>query len=70
MSRSRFPVLALTALVAITAVPGSPGADNQRGCGIALMTDAAFQRLDRVQSAGAAKICALYLNTIDARLSR
>jgi hypothetical protein len=35
-----------------------------------LTADAAFQRLDRVQSAGAAKICALYLNTIDARLSR
>ena len=70
MLRSRFLVLALTALVAIAVVPGSPGADNQQGCGIGLTTDAAFQRLDRVQSAGAAKICALYLNTIDARLSR
>jgi hypothetical protein len=33
-------------------------------------TDANFKRLDRVQSAGAAKICAMYLNTIDARLTR
>ena len=30
-------------------------------------TAASFQQLDRVQSAGAAKICAIYLNTIDAR---
>ena len=70
MHRSRFLVLALTALVAIAVVPGSTGADSQRGCGIGLTADPAFQRLDRVQSASAAKICALYLNTIDARLSR
>jgi hypothetical protein len=66
----RFVVLALTALVAAATVPVSTGAENQGKCGIALSSDVSFQRFDRVQSAGAAKICAIYLNTIDARLFR
>src|SRR5262245_6046724 len=60
----------LVVLTAIAAVPASTGADNRSTCGIALTSDATFQRLDRVQSVSAAKICAIYLNTIDARLSR
>ena len=70
MNSPRFLALAVIALVAIAAVPGSTGADNRSSCGIALTSDANFQRLDRVQSVGAAKICAIYLNTIDARLAR
>ena len=70
MTSPRFMVLALIAVVAVAALPASTGADNQSRCGIALTSDANFQRLDRVQSAGAAKICAMYLNTLDARTPR
>jgi hypothetical protein len=69
MKTQRFLALAVMSLVAIAAVPVSTGADRI-GCGIALTTDANFKRLERVQSASAAKICAMYLNTIDARVSR
>jgi hypothetical protein len=69
MTSPRFIVFALIAVVAVAALPASTGADNQGRCGIALTSDANFQRLDRVQSAGAAKICATYLNTLDARTS-
>jgi hypothetical protein len=69
MKAHRLLALAVMSLVAIAAVPASTGTDTQ-GCGMALTTDANFKRLDRVQSAGAAKICAMYLNTIDARLAR
>lgn len=68
MKTSRFLAVTLVA-VAAAAIPVSTGADNRGTCGIALTSDATFQRLDRVQSAGAAKICRMYLNTIDARLS-
>ena len=70
MTSPRFIVLALMAVVAVAALPASTGADGQGGCGIALTSDANFQRLDRVQSAGAAKICAMYLNTLDTPTSR
>jgi hypothetical protein len=70
MTTPRSLAVALVALAAVAAMPGSTGADNRSKCGIALTTDANFARIDRVQSAGAAKICAFYLNTIDARLSR
>jgi hypothetical protein len=70
MKTPRFPALAVVALVAVAAMPGTTGADNRGKCGIALTTDANFARLDRVQSPTAAKVCAMYLNTIDARLSR
>ena len=70
MKSARFLAVALIALTAVAAIPVSTGADNRGTCGIALTSDANFQRLDRVQSAGAAKICAIYLNTIDARLNR
>jgi hypothetical protein len=69
MKTPRFLALAVVTLVAVAAVPGSTGADNRSKCGIALTTDANFARLDRVQSPTAARICAMYLNTIDARLS-
>ena len=70
MTSPRFAVLAVSAVVAVAALPASTGTDNQSRCGIVLTSDANFQRLDRVQSAGAAKICAMYLNTLDARASR
>lgn len=69
MKTHRLLALAVMSVVAIAAVPASTGTDTG-GCGIALTADANFKRLDRVQSASAAKICAMYLNTIDARLSR
>jgi hypothetical protein len=69
MRTQRFFALAVMSLVAIAAVPASTGTDHN-GCGIALTADANFKRLERVQSTSAAKICAMYLNTIDARLSR
>jgi hypothetical protein len=68
MRADRFLALALTSLVAIAAVPASTGAD-QNGCGIAPMADANFKRLEREQSPGAQKICAMYLNMIDAHVS-
>jgi hypothetical protein len=69
MRTHRYFALALMSLVAIAAVPVSTGAD-QNGCGIALTADANFKRLERMQSPSAQKICAMYLNTIDARVSR
>jgi len=69
MTTSRLVAAAALSLMALAVVPVSTGANNRGTCGIALTTDATFARLDRVQSAGAAKICAMYLNTIDARLS-
>jgi hypothetical protein len=65
---SRFLAVAVVAFTAVAAIPASTGANNRGTCGIALTSDASLQRLDRVQSASAAKICAIYLNTIDARL--
>ena len=67
MKRARILALGLITLVAVAAAPGSIGAGHRGTCGIALTSDASFQQLDRVRSAGAAKICAIYLNTIDAR---
>jgi hypothetical protein len=69
MTMPRFLALALIAVFAVAAVPASIGGDTS-GCGIALTTDANLKRLDRTQSAGAAKICATYLNTRDAHLTR
>jgi hypothetical protein len=68
MRTHRFFALALTSLVAIAAVPAYTGTE-QNGCGIALTADASFKRLERAQSPSAQKICAMYLNTIDARVS-
>ena len=66
MRAHRYFALALTSLVAIAAVPVSTGAE-QNGCGIALTADANFER---EQSPSAQKICAMYLNTIEAHVSR
>jgi len=70
MKTRRFLAFAVTAVFALAAMPAQTGADNRGTCGISLTGDAFFKRLDRVQSAGAAKICAMYLNTMDARPSR
>ncbi len=61
-------VLAIAALFATAAVPAPAG--NGVSCGLANSTDTAFQRIDRTPSAGAAKICAIYLNTVDLALLR
>ena len=70
MKAPRFLELAVVTVVAVAALPGATGADNRSKCGIALTTDANFARLDRVQSPTATRICAMYLNTIYARLAR
>lgn len=61
--------LSLLVLLGLAVVP-APAGNSSAGCGFAPATDINIQRLDRTQSAGAAKICAMYLNTYDARLAR
>ena len=58
------------AVMALAMLPASTAVDNRTTCGIALTSDAHFKQLERIRSAGAAKICAMYLNTIDAQLIR
>jgi hypothetical protein len=69
MRRARILAVGLIALVAIAAAPASTGTGQRGTCGIALSSDTKFQQFDRVQSVGAAKICAIYLNTLDTRLT-
>jgi hypothetical protein len=68
MTTSRIFVLAALSLVAAAVVPGSTG--NVSRCGIAPAHDPIVAELDRTQSAGAAKICAIYLNTLEALPAR
>jgi hypothetical protein len=70
MKTSRFLAPALIAVLALAMLPASTGTDNRSACGIALTSDAHFKQLERNRSAGAAKVCAMYLNTIDAQLVR
>lgn len=70
MKTSRFLAPAVIAVLALAMLPASTGVDNRTTCGIALTSDAHFKQLERIRSAGAAKICAMYLNTIDAQLIR
>jgi len=70
MKSGRIFALAAITLVAVAAAPGTIGAGHRGTCGIALTADTSFRQLDRVQSASAAKICAIYLNTLDTRLTR
>ena len=70
MKTSRFLAPALIAVMALAMLPASTAVDNRTTCGIALTSDAHFKQLERIRSAGAAKICAMYLNTIDAQLIR
>ncbi len=60
--------LVLTILpILLAAAPAPAGNDNQ-GCGLPQIRDpeirASFERFDRAQSAGAAMVCAMYLNTL------
>ena len=65
------PILALVVIGSLPAPADSGRAGNGSGCGpaISTITDpgmrAAFDRFDRTQSAAAAKICALYRNSMD-----
>jgi len=70
MKAPRFFAEAVIVLLAVAMLPASTATDNRNTCGIALTSDAQVRQLERVRSAGAAKICAMYLNTIDAQLSR
>lgn len=66
MIKLRTLALAFVAVFALSAVP-APAKDGT-SCGLGLAADAAFQRIDRAPSAGAAKICAIYLNTLESPL--
>jgi hypothetical protein len=70
MRTSRLLAPAVIAVLALAMLPASTGLDTRSTCGIALTSDAHFKQLERIRSAGAAKICAMYLNTIDAQLTR
>jgi hypothetical protein len=65
------PILALVVIGSLPAPADSGRAGNGSGCGpaISTITDpgmrATFDRFDRTQSAAAAKICALYRNSMD-----
>ena len=65
------PILALVVIGSLPAPADSGRVANGSGCGpaISTITDpgmrAAFDRFDRTQSTAAAKICALYRNSMD-----
>jgi hypothetical protein len=69
------PILAFVVIGSLPAPADSGRAGNGSGCGpaISTITDpgmrAAFERFDRTQSAAAAKICALYRNSMDTVVS-
>jgi hypothetical protein len=67
MKTVRILALTLLPMLAMTAETAPAGSDPQ-GCGVRAIDPglrAAFAQFDRTQSAGAAKICALYLNSAD-----
>jgi hypothetical protein len=67
MKTVRILALTLLPMLAMTAETAPAGSDPQ-GCGVRVIDPglrAAFAQFDRTQSAGAAKICALYLNSAD-----
>lgn len=66
MTKFRTLALAAAAFFALAAVPAPAGSGVN--CGLGLTADTAFQRLDRAPSTGAAKICAIYLNTFNPKL--
>jgi hypothetical protein len=69
MRTSRSLSLALLAFLALAFVP-APNGSAATACGAGRSSDPNLRLLDHVQSAGAAKICAIYLNTTDMRLFR
>jgi hypothetical protein len=50
-------------IVGMAAVPAPAG--NGVSCGLGLSNDATFSRTAKAPSASAAKVCAVYLNTVD-----
>ena len=66
MTKLRTLALAFVAVFALSAVPAPAG--DVASCGLGLSADTAYQRIDRAPSPGAAKICAMYLNTLEAPL--
>jgi hypothetical protein len=63
MFKLRTLALSVLAFAALAAVPAPAG--SGASCGLGLRADAAFERLDRTPSTSAARICAIYLNTLD-----
>jgi hypothetical protein len=59
-------ILGFLACAALVLTPAAT-AKNLTGCGIAFASDPIAAQLDRSQSAAAAKICGLYLNSRDLR---
>jgi hypothetical protein len=67
MRTVRIILLALLPILALTAETAPAGSDSA-SCGVRALDPGlrdAFARFDRNQSAAAAKICALYLNSSD-----
>jgi hypothetical protein len=68
ISRARVSRLFAFALIplALTGAPAPAGSES-RGCGLPMIADpgirASFAQFDSTQSAAAAKLCSLYLNT-------
>jgi len=68
MKTLRIALLALVPTLAMTVETAPAGSASQGGCGVQAIDPglrAAFDRFDRTQSASAAKICALYLNSAE-----
>ena len=68
MTKLRTLTLAFVAVFALAAVPAPAGSGVS--CGLGLSADAAFQRSDRAPSVSVSRICAIYLNTLDAAIER
>jgi hypothetical protein len=69
MQPLRTVLLALLPILAMTAETAPAGSQGP-GCGVQAIDPgvrAALERFERTQSAGAAKVCALYLNNADQR---
>lgn len=70
------PIIALVVIGSLPAPAGSGSGGGSQGCGPAIgaIQDpgirAAFDRAERTQSAAAAKICAIYRNSMDFVASR
>jgi hypothetical protein len=63
MAKLQTLALASLMIVGMAAVPAPAG--NGVSCGLGLSNDATFSRTAKAPSASAAKVCAMYLNTVD-----
>jgi hypothetical protein len=66
MNTPRLFAIAAVVATATAVAPSSIGSVG-KGCGFSIARDSILARQDSVQSSGAAKICAIYLNRTEAR---